>query len=81
MAFKYVANYVMLKYSYMIKDIAGVHDGFEGRAFESRRIRSDRRTICGRTWIRKAPTRCSREPANTDSPLKKEIFYHVNHTR
>ncbi|MCX5837718.1 MAG: C69 family dipeptidase [Deltaproteobacteria bacterium] len=33
MAFNYVANYAMLKYSYMIKDIAGVRDGFEARAF------------------------------------------------
>jgi dipeptidase len=33
MAFNYVANYAMLKYSYMIKDIAGMRDGFEARAF------------------------------------------------
>jgi dipeptidase len=33
MAFNYVANYAMLKYSYMIKDIAGVRDRFEARAF------------------------------------------------
>jgi dipeptidase len=32
-AFNYVANYAMLKYSYMIKDIAGMRDGFEARAF------------------------------------------------
>jgi dipeptidase len=33
MAFNYVANYAMIKYSYMIKDIAAVRDGFEARAF------------------------------------------------
>jgi dipeptidase len=33
MAFNYVANYAMLKYSYMIKDIAGKRDQFEARAF------------------------------------------------
>lgn len=33
MAFNYVANYAMLKYSFMIQDIAQVRDGFEARAF------------------------------------------------
>lgn len=32
-AFNYVANYAMLKYSYMIQDIHAVRDGFEARAF------------------------------------------------
>lgn len=32
-AFNYVANYAMLKYSYMIKDIQAVRDRFEARAF------------------------------------------------
>lgn len=32
-AFNYVANYAMLKYSYMIKDIQATRDGFEARAF------------------------------------------------
>jgi len=34
MAFNYVANYSMLKYSYMIKDIHAVRDQFETNAFE-----------------------------------------------
>ena len=33
MAFNYVANYSMLKYSYMIKDIHAVRDRFESSAF------------------------------------------------
>lgn len=33
MAFNYVANYAMLKYSYMIKDIHGVRDRFEAQFF------------------------------------------------
>ncbi|MBN1276819.1 MAG: C69 family dipeptidase [Deltaproteobacteria bacterium] len=33
MAFNYVANYVMLKYSYMIKDLHAVRDRFEAGAF------------------------------------------------
>ena len=37
MAFNYVANYAMLKYSYMIKDIASVRDRFEARAFGRQR--------------------------------------------
>ena len=32
-AFNYVANYAMLKYSFMIKDIDAVRDRFEARAF------------------------------------------------
>jgi dipeptidase len=32
-AFNYVANYVMLKYSYMIKDLQAVRDRFEAQAF------------------------------------------------
>jgi len=32
-AFNYVANYAMLKYSFMIKDIQTVRDNFEAKAF------------------------------------------------
>jgi len=32
-AFNYVANYVMLKYSYMIKDLQAVRDRFEAQAY------------------------------------------------
>ncbi len=36
-AFNYVANYAMLKYSYMIRDIQVVRDRFEARAFGNQR--------------------------------------------
>lgn len=37
----YVANYAMLKYSYMIKDIQAVHERFEARAFGNQRELED----------------------------------------
>jgi len=40
-AFNYVANYAMLKYSYMIKDIQAVRDRFEARAFGNQRELED----------------------------------------
>ncbi|MBU4582317.1 MAG: C69 family dipeptidase [Proteobacteria bacterium] len=40
-AFNYVANYAMLKYSYMIKDIQAVRDRFEARAFGKQRELED----------------------------------------
>ncbi|MDO9529001.1 MAG: hypothetical protein Q7J27_07575 [Syntrophales bacterium] len=36
-AFNYVANYAMLKYSYMIKDVHAVRDRFEAGAFGAQR--------------------------------------------
>ena len=42
MAFNYVANYSMLKYSYMIQDIRAVRDRFESSAFGSQaRVEGD----------------------------------------
>jgi len=38
-AFNYVANYAMLKYSYMIKDIQAVRDRFEANAFGTQAAR------------------------------------------
>ncbi len=40
-AFNYVANYAMLKYSYMIRDIQAVRDRFEARAFGNQRELED----------------------------------------
>ena len=37
-AFNYVANYAMLKYSYMIQDIRAVRDGFENSAFARQQV-------------------------------------------
>lgn len=38
-AFNYVANYAMLKYSYMIQDIVKIRDRFEAQAFGTQRQR------------------------------------------
>ena len=68
MAFNYVANYAMLKYSYMIKDIAGVRDGFEARAFgkqkELERRANDLWKKGDRKGARKLLTRYSAENAS-----------------
>lgn len=68
MAFNYVANYAMLKYSYMIKDIAGVRDGFEARAFgkqkELERQANDLWKKGNQEGARKLLTRYSEENAS-----------------
>jgi dipeptidase len=46
-AFNYVANYAMLKYSYMIKDIHAVRDRFENAAFKRQRQLEDEALLCG----------------------------------
>ncbi|MBN2438418.1 MAG: C69 family dipeptidase [Deltaproteobacteria bacterium] len=68
MAFNYVANYAMLKYSYMIKDIAAARDGFEARAFgkqkELERQANDLWQKGEREGARKLLTRYSDENAS-----------------
>ena len=68
MAFNYVANYAMLKYSYMIKDIAGMRDGFEARAFgkqkELERKANDLWKKGDQKGVRKLLTRYSAENAS-----------------
>lgn len=68
MAFNYVANYAMLKYSYMIKDIEELRDGFEARAFgrqkELERQANDMWKKGDQKGARKLLTRYSEENAS-----------------
>lgn len=48
-AFNYVANYAMLKYSYMIQDIRAVRDRFEAAAFgRQQQVEAQALACCGR---------------------------------